>query len=94
MDQLRRAGKFIGPSFMLDGVIAVILGVLLAGQREWAFWAGILAAVVLIPVGGFCWSVGAVGDPVRAVFIAGGWILVFAGLVGVGPLSAGRAGWS
>ena len=82
MDQLRRVGKFIGPSIMLDGLTAVILGFVFADRWEWAILAGILVAIVLVPVGGFCWAVAAGTAPAAAAFIAGGVILALLGLAG------------
>jgi hypothetical protein len=83
MDQLKRVGKFIGPSIMLDGVTAVILGFVFADRWAWAILAGILVAIVLIPVGAFCWAVAAGRVVSSAAFIAAGVVLALLGLVGV-----------
>jgi hypothetical protein len=83
VDQLRRVGRFIGPSIMLDGLTAVILGFVFADRWDWAVLAGILVAIVLVPVGVFCWAVAAGSVVSSAAFIAGGVVLALLGLVGV-----------
>jgi hypothetical protein len=83
MDQLKRVGKYLGLSFTMDGLTAVVLGIVFADQWSWAIWAGIIVALVLIPAGGCFWAIGRGVSPGGAAFVAGGFSLVFLGLVGV-----------
>ncbi len=82
MEQLRRVGRYLGLSLAMDGLTALVLGVVFADRWEPAFWIGIVAAIVLIPVGGLFWTVGAGSALVRAMMMAGGWMLALLGLLG------------